>query len=362
MSFKNRKLIRPDAAPEQAQEIGVSASFVREKISNAEKESLKKALSLHNTEELTIEKDSEELSIGASKQLLSRKLLDSAPDDWNFFTKPNNETLSVMMQSIVTDGLINPIIVWEQPNHRYMILAGHTREYCFDRLFQVTEDKQYLSIPALVYQYDDLDEESARRIIILSNIAQRAKEDKALRIRSIGELIKLERNSTKQSKIKDVGTVVANALGVSRSTVFNYQRISQLIDPFLQMYTAGNLSVRLAKTISSMDIDLQEYLYANYLDKLSTPRLSVLLQDAMSKGAIDRIFKRTEKEKPVYHYTVTSKIKASVNTIILPLMFKPEDASTIIDALQLVLTDANVTSKTKRHIEDLLSQVGVKNS
>ena len=52
--------------------------------------------------------------------------LKAAPKEWNFYVPLNDNKMSELIESIIDNGLLNPIIVWENDND-YMILAGHNR-------------------------------------------------------------------------------------------------------------------------------------------------------------------------------------------------------------------------------------------
>ncbi|MBC8059633.1 MAG: ParB N-terminal domain-containing protein, partial [Clostridiaceae bacterium] len=51
----------------------------------------------------------------------------SSPLEWNFYKPLSFDKENELVESIQENGLINPIIVWEKGDNKYMILAGHNR-------------------------------------------------------------------------------------------------------------------------------------------------------------------------------------------------------------------------------------------
>lgn len=222
--------------------------------------------------------------------LVDRALIDPAPDEWNFFDKPDAEAYNLLLNSIIVEGLMNPITLWKRPNGRYMILSGHTRESVFDELYQATADDKWQKIPAKFYEPEDLTENDARRIIILANIAQRAKETPRLRIRSYGEYARLTKERAAYGSGIDVNEEVAKVFGIHRSTVFFYRRLNNLIDPLLDRFCSGKLTRTAATALCGLSANLQNYLLSRgYMDKLNPSRLRQM-KTAKTDADIDDIF------------------------------------------------------------------------
>ena len=281
----------------------------------------------------TLLKESEETRFSGSglpeisqETVVDRALIDPAPDEWNFFGKPDAESYNLLLNSIIVEGLMNPITLWKRPDGRYMILSGHTRESVFDELYQVTGDEKWLRIPAKCYEPDDLTENDARRIIILANIAQRAKETPRLRIRCYGEYARLTKERAAYGSGIDINEEVAKVFGIHRSTVFFYRRVNNLIDPLLDRFCDGRLTRAAATVLCGLSAPLQKHLLnQNYLGLLNRSRLQALksaktaedidgifADKAQTEGALDVMTKLTVRQKPDHELFLLSVPKSDI--------------------------------------------------
>lgn len=226
----------------------------------------------------------------SKETVVDRSLIDPAPDDWNFFGKPDAESYNLLLNSIIVEGLMNPITLWKRPTGRYMILSGHTRESVFDELYQASGDDKWLHIPAKYYEPDDLTENDARRIIILANIAQRAKETPRLRIRCYGEYARLTKERASYGSGIDINEEVAKVFGTHRSTVFFYRRVNNLIDPLLDRFCDGQLTRAAATVLCGLPVALQKHIVEkNYVKKMNRTQLQQL-KTAKTIEEVDMIF------------------------------------------------------------------------
>ena len=80
------------------------------------------------------------------------------------------------------------------------------------------------------------------RIIILTNIAQRAQENPGIRVRCYCEMARLEKQDSFYGSGVDVNEAVAKLFGVSRTTVFFYRRLEKLIEPLLIAYDNSQIT------------------------------------------------------------------------------------------------------------------------
>lgn len=361
MSLKS-KLINPDAKASDVSDIGVSASFVRTPISTEKVSSIQQMIhspQISTSPEMKYLLDEEAkynefMPQISREQIIERAKLRHAPDDWNFFGKPSSEQLDLLLNSIITDGLLTPILVWEQQDGTYMILSGHTREYCYDQLYQATGDKKYLSIPCKVYKYEDLDENGARRIIIISNIAQRAKENMKLRIRSIGELARIKKSTTSYGDGVDVASIVAKTTGCGRTTYFFYKKVNRLIEPLLDLFCNSKISSRVANVLSSLPEPLQEHVYNNGYHYKFTKAMFKPLKAATTPEEIDAIVNTTIADTDSYSYQVTLPIKRAKNDKIVALCLPKNNIEQFYEEFNTFL---ELCSLPKETVETLKKQL-----
>lgn len=353
LNFSN--IVNPDADPSEVADIGASRNFTRNPITPERTEELNDILmspaQTSPTEKAILGKDADkvaELFPLSVEETIKRADIIPAPSEWNFFGKPSAESYSLTLQSIYRYGLWNPITVWEQADGSYMILGGHTRESCFDELYQITNDSKYLSIPCKVYKHDDLSEVNARRIIILSNIAQRANESAKLRIRCYCEMAKLEKESAFYGSGVDVNAAVAKLFGVSRRTVFRYRKIEKLIEEFIDVLSAGTISQRAAEIFSNLDEDAQKYIFAQNLYSDISSELLSRLKKIKTLEETKAAFSKPIRAKERYQYVYSMGFKKPENCDIVPICVDKKDVAEIQNKLkELILNDDKLSKRTK---------------
>lgn len=206
-------------------------------------------------------------------------LLDPAPTEWNFFPPLEENRFQELMTSIDKDGLWCPIVVWAQPTGRYIILGGHTRLKAYKGLLQKATDAaddikiaHYSSIPAKSYAYGTLTEADARRICILNNGLGRAKEAPQLQLKSVLEMVKLEKAHSYYGD-GDILLRVANTFGISRSQAGVYTQISQNLIPEFQQEFGLTLATTKARAISSLPRSVQQQLLTDNWQKMTVAQI-----------------------------------------------------------------------------------------
>ena len=203
----------------------------------------------------------------------------------------------LIYMSVFKYGLWHPCTVWEQEDGSYMILGGHTRHLVYHELHEVTGDDKYLSIPCKVYKHDSISEATARRIIILSNVAQRAQEDTNARIRCYAEMARLEKEEAFYGAGVDVATAVSKIFGVSRSTVFFYRRLGHLIEPLLSAFDQRVITVRVADVLADLSEELQQYVYDKQYHLKITPAMGKALKNAKTTNDVEDAINAPQKVK-----------------------------------------------------------------
>ena len=359
MSLKNmQNKLTSTTSTKSLQEVEREEAFIRNKLAPEQKLQIKKEIE-HPTipvQAFTQEQEDETIARAhlpklSKERLINRSMIDPAPDNWNFFGKPDKEPYSLLMNSIYVDGLMNPITLWKQPNDRYMILSGHTRDSVYDNLYQVTEDPKWLSIQAKYYDVDDITENDARRIIILANLAQRAKESSRIRIKSYGEYAKLTKAAARYGSGVDVATIVAQTFGIGRSSVFFYQRLSNLIDPILDLYCEGKIRRDDVQEICILPQELQDYLYqSDYIKEFDGAQFKAL-RHIKTKEDIDNIYLESkEAEIPTRKYLVSIPFKKPKNTEIVGLCIPMEQKEACQEIIRKAFESSSIDEKTKAFI------------
>ena len=134
--------------------------------------------------------------------------LSPAPTEWNFYAPLPDDKLLELIESIQTNELLHPIVVWKQPDGALMILSGHNRVRAYTALLEKTGEEKYLRIPATVLT--DITADEAHEIVVDSNYVQRVltPSEKA---RSISQKYALagrkkrSKNGERKSKYEQIG-------------------------------------------------------------------------------------------------------------------------------------------------------------
>lgn len=289
------------------------------------------------------------------EELIDIDKLEAAPDEWNFFGKPSPEQYALIFQSVYKYGLWHPCTVWEQEDGKYMILGGHTRRMVYQELYEVTQDEKYKKIPCKVYKHDQITEPTARRIVILTNIAQRAKENSAVRIHCYSEMALLEKEEAFYGSGVDVNTAVAKLFGVSRATVFFYRRLEKLIPELLDAYDQRKISQAAANMLCDLSQELQEYIYEmGYYLELK-PAMRQELKQAEKPEDVDAIFAQAKKPLEKYQYVFSTKVKKPSDFDFVPLAVNHDEVQAFKDFMEQTLDLAdNLSDHTKKVIREML--------
>ena len=256
------------------------------------------------------------------------KYLYEAPTNWNFYNQLDENKKVELMESIDENGLMSPIIVWEINKEKvkhlyddsdviydmsgfvYMVLAGHNRVDAYMKLHRITNDNKYLSIPSIVFLEGDLDEYSAKEIIVDTNYVQRILSTKE-RVRSVlYKYSEIENKKEKKGRVKDL---VAEELGLSPTMVFNYKKLGEIIEPLQDMVYDNSLNLTSILKIADKTQDTQQWMYDTYKGVL-TSKLLNKVKPYMKRNEIEKLF---EKE-------LAPKIKTKKISVEIPEEFEDE--------------------------------------
>lgn len=235
-------------------------------------------------------------------------LLDDAPRDWNFFPPLEPDKMLQLKMSIMSAGVMNPIIVWEKADGRYMILAGHNRVQACREIVEeykgASLSRDYSKIPAIVFQKDEIDDDKAQEIIIDTNYIQRGDMPPRLRIMVIRARVKLlraqkdERGATIDQLIKD--------LGLKKTAIYeDIQLGTKIIEPLREFYFDGKISRRAVLKFAMFSEDIQDWIYATFPDKLTNARICQLRAGMKMREEIAEVFQDDSEDSAKIRTQVT---------------------------------------------------------
>ena len=364
LQFSIGKITRPDANPDDVENVGAIGNVIHSPIDQERREELKALMTSNiSSNAANLKRDDknsqayEKILPAQFEEMIDRNMLRPAPSEWNFFGRPSPDQYALIFQSIYKYGLWHPITVWEQEDGHYMILGGHTRDLVYDELYQMTGDETYLRIPCKVYQHDQISDITARRIVILSNIAQRAQENPKLRIRCYCEMVRLEKLEAFYGSGIDTNAAVAKLFGVSRATVFFYRGLENLLDVFVDALEKNKISRRAATIIGSLPEKLQRHIWdKGYYLNLTNPLLKKLKLINSIPG-MDQLFNDQENpaSKGKYHYTFVSDIAKPNGYDALTLYVSHNDMEKFQELLKIFLDKTDTISvETKKIVLEML--------
>ena len=141
----------------------------------------------------------------------------------------DKEALEQLAESIVENGLLQPILVREYGDGRYQIIAG-------ERRFRASKIAGLSEIPAIVLEKDD---KKAAQIALIENIQREDLNplEEALAYKSLAE----EYDMTQEE--------LSFKVGKSRSAIANMLRLLDLPDEVLTLVASKELSAGHARTI-----------------------------------------------------------------------------------------------------------------
>lgn len=213
--------------------------------------------------------------------------LTPAPDEWNFYAPLPDGKFIELLDSIQTNGLLHPIVVWKQPNGRCMILSGHNRARAFRALLEKTGAEKYRTIPATVLT--DITADEAHEIVVDSNFVQRilTPSEKAHSIYQKYVLAgrkKRSRNGERRSKYD----IIAEQYDLSSRQIARYVRLALLPDCLQKLMDAGKLPLNTALRLVDFPPETQQYLAEKWPDSLRSRRMDELKKE-MDFKEIDAI-------------------------------------------------------------------------
>lgn len=229
----------------------------------------------------------------------------SAPDSWNFYEILDENKKLELMQSIEENGILSPIVVWEMDKsnvedlygsdlkysligNKYMILSGHNRTDAYNRLYKLTGEEKYKSIPAFVFYENDLDKLSAREIIIDTNYVQRVLNTREMEMSIMYKYDEINNNKSKKGRTRDI---VANELGISSAKVEQYRKLNGMMKELKDMVYNDDLALTSVLKLADKSIDVQGWVYNMYGTRL-TNKLLNKVKPYMRRDDIEKLFEK----------------------------------------------------------------------
>ena len=183
-------------------------------------------------------------------------------------------TLSELMESIRTHGVLSPLLV-RPKGECYELVSGHRRRLAAQKLGLKT-------VPVLVREMTD---DEAVILMVDSNLQREnlLPSEKAFAYKMKLEAMKRQAGRPKKNQSQvatkyDTASIIGNESGESRDTVFRYIRLTNLVSPLLQMVDDGRIAFSPAVELSYLTRDEQAELWDLIGQEDATPSLSQALR------------------------------------------------------------------------------------
>lgn len=246
----------------------------------------------------------------------------SAPNnkEWDGFDKLSLDQEVELDESIYEKGQLEPITVWEIdktlesiqllyvddiPKYdfngtTYMILAGHSRTNSHKRLYEHTKEERFSKIQAIVRK--DISFDTAQYIIKATNLLNRKLSAKDRREGT--EYLYRKLNMAK-TKGMNIAKKIAEDTGQSLRTVQYQISINEkLIPEFISMYDDGKISQTNILKLTSVNQQLQEWMYSEYKDKITNEVMKNFQKYFDRKELIRTLF----VEQDIVYTDITTKV------------------------------------------------------
>lgn len=237
------------------------------------------------------------------------KLMD-APKDWNFYSPLSDKKMEELIESIVKNGILNPLVVWEQDDNTYMILSGHNRRRAFEKLYNLTKEEKYSKMHCYVKKKDELTEDDAKEIIIDTNWVQRELStiEKAQSIFRKYTSMGRKQRSKDGEGIRNYD-IIAEQYNLSGRHVLRYYKLNYLIDEFKKMVQTNILSIKAGVRLAEFDSNIQRWIYENFTYLLNNKNV-LKINNKMTLEEIKLIFTQNESESQLeVRYIIPESLK-----------------------------------------------------
>lgn len=206
----------------------------------------------------------------------------------------SDDSIKELAETLDKDGLLQPIVVREDGEDHYEIIAG-------ERRYRAAKSLNWETIPAIV---NNMNDDQAASLALIENL-QREDLNPIDEAKAYTNLMKL--NDLTQ-------TALAKDMGKSQSYVANKLRLLKLDDDVQRALIEGKITARHGRALLNLSDDDQE----RVLKEIEEKGLNVKQTEEIAKD-VDAYFNPKPKEKETKRERVVKRIpkdlKVQINTI-----------------------------------------------
>ena len=188
------------------------------------------------------------------------------PFEGHPFKVTDDEEMDQLVWSVLTQGLLTPLVVRPLPNGEYEVVSGHRRLHACKKAGIET-------VPALI---TDMDRDAAAIALVDSNLHREKilPSEKAFAYKLKLEALKHQGTSSQVGTKLRSDEMIAQQTGDSRNQVQRYIRLTNLIPSILQMVDEGKIALTPAVELSYLTETEQADLLETMESEDCTPSLS----------------------------------------------------------------------------------------
>ena len=208
------------------------------------------------------------------------------PFEGHPFKVTDNEEMDQLVWSVLTQGLLTPLVVRPLENGEYEVISGHRRLHACKKAGIET-------VPALIYE---IDRDAAAIALVDSNLHREKilPSEKAYAYKLKMEALKHQGTSSQVGTKLRTDELIAQQTGDSRHQVQRYIRLTNLIPGILEKLDEGKIALTPAVELSYLTETEQADLLETMESEDCTPSLSQAIQmKALSQSGqldMDTIF------------------------------------------------------------------------
>ena len=230
------------------------------------------------------------------------------PFEGHPFKVIDNEEMKQLTESILTQGLLTPLVVRPLENGTYEVISGHRRLYACKKAGIET-------VPALIVE---MDRDAAAIALVDSNLHREhiLPSEKAFAYKLKAEALKHQGQRTDLTSVQVAPKLateqIATEAKTSKDTVKRYIRLTNLIPGILDMVDEGRIALTPAVELSYLGEWEQRDLLETMESEDCTPSLSqaMMLKATSQAGQLtmDKIFTIMTQPKPNQQEKISFKV------------------------------------------------------
>ena len=214
------------------------------------------------------------------------------------FQVKDDDEMNQLVWSVLTQGVLTPLVVRPLENGEYEVISGHRR-------LHACQKAGIEAVPALIYA---LDRDAAAIALVDSNLHREKilPSEKAFAYKLKMDAMsrqgqRTDLTSTQVGRKLETAEIIGEQSGESRNQVRRYIRLTELIPEILRMVDAGKIALTPAVELSYLTRQEQQDLLETMESEDCTPSLSqaVQLKKLSQSGELnmDKIFEILREPK-----------------------------------------------------------------